>query len=82
MGLEMFGNDPNQWEFVCPSCGHVQSCQDFLDLGLWQRQVDRHAGYACIRRWTDQQCLHVGGPMIVHITDNEPPRPTFAWNQQ
>jgi len=24
-----FGDDPLNWKFVCPSCGHIQSCVDF-----------------------------------------------------
>ena len=78
-GIALFGDDPDKFTFVCPECGLTQSYQDFLDLGLWAKQVDMHAGYACIRRWTDQKCLHVGGPVLVHITDTEPPRPTFEW---
>lgn len=28
--IELFGDDPNDWEFVCPLCGNVQSYQSFL----------------------------------------------------
>lgn len=24
-----FGEDPSNWKFVCPHCGHVQSVNDF-----------------------------------------------------
>lgn len=28
-GKQLFGDDMMQWEFVCPSCGHVQKVEDF-----------------------------------------------------
>jgi len=28
-GKQFFGSDMMQWEFVCPSCGHVQKPEDF-----------------------------------------------------
>jgi predicted RNA-binding Zn-ribbon protein involved in translation (DUF1610 family) len=31
-GKRIFGEDFNQWKFVCPMCGHVQTIQDFRDL--------------------------------------------------
>lgn len=30
---KLFGEDPRQWKFKCPACGHVSSVQDFLDAG-------------------------------------------------
>jgi hypothetical protein len=29
LGERLFGPDFFQWKFVCPSCGHVQSPEDF-----------------------------------------------------
>jgi len=49
--VEKFGKDPNKWRFVCPSCGHVQTRQDFLDTGLPAKQVDNILAYSCIGRW-------------------------------
>lgn len=46
-----FGEDPNKWQFVCPSCGHVQTRQNFLDLGMPPGQVDRMLAFSCIGRW-------------------------------
>jgi len=81
LGCLLFGRDPNQWQFVCPDCGQVQKGQDFLDLGLPQRQVDIICSYACIRRWTDQKCMSAGrGPVVMVITPEEPTRPTFSFN--
>tara|TARA_R110000796_G_scaffold120296_1_gene234444 strand:- start:1518 stop:1769 length:252 start_codon:yes stop_codon:yes gene_type:complete len=82
MGHQLFGDDPNQWEFVCPDCGLVQKPQDFLDLGLHQRQVDTIAAFSCIRRWTDQGCMSKSaGQTMITITPCEPARPTFDWNR-
>lgn len=81
-GLDLFGDDPNQWQFVCPDCGQVQKPQDFLDLGMPQKMVDTIAAFACIRRWTDQVCMSKRhGPTMIIITLCEPARPTFDWNR-
>lgn len=29
-----FGEDDEEWKFVCPSCGHVQSVADFKAIGV------------------------------------------------
>ena len=82
MGRKLFGEDPNQWEFICPDCGHVQKPQDFLDLGMPQKMVDTIAAFSCIRRWGDQLCMSKrSGPVQIIITPGEDPRPTFDWNQ-
>lgn len=51
IAIERFGPDPNHWRFVCPSCGHVQTRQDFRDLGMPERQLDNIIGFSCIGRW-------------------------------
>lgn len=82
VGIQLFGNDPNQWQFVCPDCALVQKPQDFLDLGMPQKMVDGICAFSCIRRWTDQGCLSKGqGQTFIVITPCEKPRPTFDWNQ-
>lgn len=44
-----FGDNPEDWKFVCPSCGHVQSIGDFLTIG-----VDSNKAYCeCISRYKD-----------------------------
>lgn len=61
-----FGDDPKNWKFVCPACGHIQSCGDFEDEG-YQRE---NAYYNCIGRfkkgvgctWT------IGGLLNIHKT--------------
>ena len=57
--IELFGPDPNHWRFVCPSCGHVQTRQDFRDLGMSDRQLDTLIGFSCIGRWQAAERQHV-----------------------
>lgn len=79
IGLEKFGMDAMKWKFKCPDCGLVQCGQDFLDLGLWYDQVITFAGYTCLDRWKQQQCLSYGkGPVSVELSVGEF-RPTFEF---
>jgi len=81
VGRKLFGPDSNQWQFVCPDCGHVQKPQDFLDLGMSQKMVDTIVAYSCIKRWVDQSCMSAGsGPVQLTISESDPIRPTFDWN--
>lgn len=32
-GVRRFGDDPRNWKFRCPACGHVSSVADFMELG-------------------------------------------------
>lgn len=80
-GLDTFGQDPDKWRFRCPDCGHVQAPGDFLALGMHRHQVDNRAGYSCIRRWTDQECMSAGrGTVGLHVTPGEI-RPTFPFDK-
>ncbi len=83
LALERFGEDPDKWVFVCPECGHRQTPEDMLALGMHRHQVDNRAGYSCIRRWTDQGCLSVGqGPVpLVIDSDTNEIRPTFIFDK-
>jgi hypothetical protein len=81
-GLALFGEDPDDWQFICPACGLVQTPGEFRALGMGQRMIDTIVSFACIRRWTDQDCMSAGkGPVLIHISDTEPDRPTFDWNK-
>lgn len=50
-GQTRFGLDVDDWKFMCPNCGHIQSRRDWLALGMEQAQADRYLGYSCIGRW-------------------------------
>lgn len=57
-GRKLFG-DPKQWTWVCPSCGHRQSFQDFLDLGMEPEMVQKLVSFSCIGRWRPS-CVELG----------------------
>lgn len=42
-----FGDDPLQWRFVCPSCGHVAKVQDWKDVGAPSGAI----AFSCIGRY-------------------------------
>jgi hypothetical protein len=44
---QRFGSDPKAWRFVCPSCAHVASVQDWMDAGAEQGAV----AFSCIGRY-------------------------------
>jgi hypothetical protein len=46
-GRELFGEDPMKWRFVCPSCKHVASVQDWKDAGA----PGNAAAFSCVGRW-------------------------------
>jgi len=47
-----FGDDPMNWKFKCPSCGHVASVQDYKDAGASSKVV----GFSCIGRYLPGIC--------------------------
>lgn len=47
-GKETFGEDFSQWRFICPACGHIQTVQDFTDIGA----SANNAYQECIGRCT------------------------------
>jgi len=52
-GKALFGDEPLDWKFVCPNCGHVQSMRDFLELreaGIKIKSVQQ-AYFSCIGRF-------------------------------
>ncbi|QAR35246.1 VVA0879 family protein [Latilactobacillus curvatus] len=50
-GSSLFGSNPKKWKFICPSCGHVQSGEEFEKLencNDWQDVYTK-----CIGRFVD-----------------------------
>lgn len=48
-GKKRFGKNFENWKFICPACGHIQSVKDFLDLELdpndaFRDCIGRHNG--------------------------------------
>lgn len=90
-----FGDDPMNWQFVCPSCGHVASVKDWKDAGAPEGAV----AFSCVGRYTgdgkaaeDKAFKHGGGPcnytggglfrlnpVGVVFEDGGEPRQTFAF---
>lgn len=44
--VRRFGPDQMKWKFMCPSCGHVASIQDWKDAGGTEGEV----AFSCIGR--------------------------------
>ena len=82
--VRRFGENPLDWKFVCPSCGHVAKVSDWKDAGA----KDTNAGFSCVGRWLDASdentfknqggpCQYAGGglfrinPVIVTREDGE-----------
>lgn len=45
-GRRRFGKDKMRWKFVCPSCGHIATVQDWKDAGASRGQF----AFSCIGR--------------------------------
>jgi len=89
---ELFGDDPMQWKFACPSCGHVASVQDWKDAGADEGEV----AFSCVGRRLGSEkqigaeegpCNYAGGGLFqlnpVHV-EFEPGkiRQTFAFAEE
>lgn len=59
-GLRRFGANEMQWRFVCPSCSHIASVQDWKDAGAGETAV----AFSCVGRWTGatRQIFEKPGP--------------------
>jgi hypothetical protein len=60
-GKARFGPDVRKWRFKCPSCGHVQTFEDFVALGMNPNQAQTIVGFSCIGRWRTSTALNVVG---------------------
>jgi hypothetical protein len=41
--------------FRCPNCGHVQSLQDFINLGMTKEEATNRVYFSCIGRFNKDQ---------------------------
>lgn len=48
-GTKLFGGDKRKWKFKCPSCGNVQTMQDFIDLDV--EHPEKYVHFSCIGRF-------------------------------
>lgn len=92
---ERFGDDPLDWKFVCPSCGHIASVRNWKEAGAPEGAV----AFSCVGRYAgdtkevaDKAFRHNGGPcnytsggllklnpVLVVFGDKEEPFPAFAF---
>lgn len=53
-GKELYGEKMGEWKFRCPSCGHVQTGNDFKKLkadGNFDGVIESVVYFSCIGRW-------------------------------
>lgn len=94
-GTRRFGADQKDWQFICPSCDHVASVQDWLDAGAPEGAI----AFSCIGRYSGDDndsaskafknaggpCNYTGGglfalnPILISFGGNTKDRPTFAF---
>lgn len=92
-GEKRFGSDMMQWKFVCPSCGHVASVQEWKDAGAPAGAV----AFSCVGRWKGGDdsksfkkkggpCMYAGGGLIginpVKVKDEDKVRRVFEFAQE
>ena len=70
-GIRLYGPNMLDWRFKCPMCGHVQSLQDFHDVG-----IEPDNGITCCAsrfnlggnktcKWTTGGLLRIGGVYVI-----------------
>lgn len=85
-GERLFGPGIMQWRFVCPSCGHIASVQDWKDAGAPEGAV----AFSCIGRYLPERseafggqgsgpCNYTGGGLIRLNPVDVEGRQTFAF---
>lgn len=47
---------------------------------MFEENADQIIGYSCIDRWQTQECMQIGGPVLLTITPKDI-RPTFEFNK-
>jgi len=84
--IELYGNDPKQWKFICPVCKTVQTIQDFIDAGVGKETISKTIAFSCIGRFTKTKGCDwtLGGLFRLHtlevkFEDEEKGRPTFEF---
>lgn len=87
---ELFGPDPRNWAFVCPSCGAVQTVGEMAD----SKHPQEEWAFSCIGRTTnpgreafgankEQPCNYAGGGLFrmnpVSVDDGSLSRKVFQF---
>lgn len=74
-GEKRFGEDRRKWLFLCPSCGTVQSSEDFRSVGQSDKEINRNIAFSCIGRFDETKGCDwtLGGLLRIHTLEVLPP---------
>lgn len=50
-GRRLYGPNVTKWKFRCPSCGMVQTADDYRKWEAPTRDIDRRLGFSCVGSW-------------------------------
>ena len=86
-GEQLFGTDIMRWKFICPSCGHIASVQDWKDAGAPEGAV----AFSCVGRYLPRcsdaftygvgPCNYAGGGLFGLNPIDVDGRRTFAFKE-
>lgn len=85
---QLFGKDVRKWEFICPSCGTVQTPQELLDTGMTKKSAGAYIGFSCIGRFNDKRGCNwtLGGLLRIHkleiVIKGKKNAPVFLFNEE
>jgi len=80
---DLFGEDPSEWKFICPVCGHIATVKDWKDTTAPSGAI----AFSCVGRWREDSrdafgeegegpCNYTGGglfnlnPVTIHSADD------------
>jgi hypothetical protein len=58
-GTQLYGSDKKEWKFKCPSCGFVQTFNDFLKFTT-KEEAQGMIGFSCIGRVMEEKGEFLG----------------------
>ena len=78
--IERFGDDRDNWKFICPRCKTAQSIADFKEANI--DDFDKYIGFSCIGRFDESKGCDwtLGGLFLIHeleVIDGEDKHPLF-----
>lgn len=89
MAVSLFGENPMDWRFVCPACGHVATVAEWCKHHAPEGAV----AFSCVGRWSGAKreafgdgegpCNYAGGGLIcvnpVHVSDPAATKDLFVF---
>ena len=64
LATKTFGDDSQEWAFVCPICGHVAKVKDWVAVGAPEGAI----AFNCLGRYLENPRVAFGG--IFNVTRN------------